>query len=133
MRVDYTLPGLELGNLSDSAVTEDDSLTFRAQLMGATAQVPLSCEQQLRLDVRPYTATYLAPPRPPKTLEINEPQAQRSRWRSMLWRHTGDATLPSYSAPGGQAQSIATMVEMLLDMQQMEDAIVSHSVALTRG
>lgn len=133
MRVDYTLPALQPGTMSDFAITEEKRPTFRDQLMGATAQAPVSWEQQLRLDVRPYTATYLAPPRPPKTLDLNDPETQRSRWRGMLGRHSGNAGAASYSAPVGQAQSIQTMLDMLQDMQQMEDAIVSQSVSLTRG
>lgn len=133
MRVDYTLPALEPGTLSDVATTEEKSLTFRDQLTGVTPQAPASWEQQLRLDVRPYTATYLAPPRPPKTLDLNDAETQRSRWRGMLWRHSGSAGTTSYSAPGGEAQPVRTMLDMLLDMQQMEDAIASQSVSLTRG
>jgi hypothetical protein len=71
MRVGYTLPALEPGTLSDSPITEEKSLTFQDQLTGVTAQAPVSWEEQLRLDVQPYTSTYLAPPRPPRTLDLN--------------------------------------------------------------
>lgn len=133
MRVDYTLPALEPGSLPELPAGPEKELVFRGQLRGLTVELPVSWEQQLKLDARPFTGTYIGPPPRPQTLELNDVETQRSRWRNMLWRH-----MPTHGAPGQMGSStggqpVQNMLEMLWEMQQMEDSIVSQSVAVTRG
>lgn len=131
MKIDYILPALQPGGLPDLNAAQESAPTFHDQLMGVPVQIPVGWEQQLRLDVRPFTATYLEPPRRPNNVELNDPQAQRVRWRSMLWRHS--QVLQAVHPAGSGGQSIQTMLDMLLQMQQMEDSITSQSVAISRG
>jgi len=130
MRVDYTLPALLPETFPDTPVTDETATSFRDQLRGLTVQLPVSWEQQLRLDARPFTGTYIGPPPRPQTLELNDAETQRSRWRSMLSRHS-QTPLAAGSSAG--TQPVQGMLEMLLEMQQMEDSIVSRSVGVTRG
>ena len=133
MRVDYTLPALQPGVVSELPADET-ALTFRDRLRApASIHVPVSWEQQLRLDVRPMTATFLAPPRRPPNMEINDAETERARWRSMLFRHS--RLLDTAGNPGASSSRppVQTMLEMLLTMQDMEDAIASRSVSVSRG
>jgi hypothetical protein len=133
MKVDYTIPALQPEAPSAVDLPPERGVSFHAQLAGASVQLPIVCEQELRLDVRPFTATYLAPPPPPKNLVLIEPQAQRRSWRNMLWRH-GQALCSGASLTGTRDQQpIRVMLDMLAQMQQMEDSIISHSVAVRRG
>jgi hypothetical protein len=133
MRVDYTLPALQPGSLPELPEGQESELSFHAQLRNLTVQLPVTWEQQLRLDVRPFSGTYIGqPPRPP-TLELHDPETQRSRWRNMLWRHGPGPNEPGRESSVGRGQPVQTMLEMLLDMQEMEDSILSQSVSVTRG
>jgi hypothetical protein len=131
MRVDYTLPALQPALLPDAPSPQDAGRSFRDQLRATSLRLPGEWVQQLRLDARPFTAAYIGPPPRPRTLELNDAESERSRWRNMLWRHG--------SSPGARQDlgpsegSVGLMLEMLLEMQHMEDSIVSQSVALTRG
>ncbi len=133
MRVDYTLPALQPETFPDMPVTEEAGASFRDQLRGLTVQLPESWEQQLRLDARPFTGTYIGPPPRPQTLELNDAETQRSRWRSMLSRHSQAPLAAGSSGSSAVRQPVQGMLEMLLEMQQMEDSIVSRSVGVTRG
>lgn len=133
MRVDYTLPALRPGTLPDLPTAQETGPSFRDQLRSLTVQLPVSCEQLLRLDARPFTATYLGPPPRPRTLELNDAETERSRWRNMLWRHSRTQDVPGNQDTSTRWQPVQVMLEMLLSMQQMEDSIVSRSVAVTRG
>ena len=104
MRVDYTLPALQSGNLLEAEpAAEGVGRSFREQLRGTTASLPVNWEQQLRLDVRPLTATFVGPPPRPRTLELSDAETERARWRNMVLRHsrslgtTGSFTLPTAS------------------------------------
>ena len=133
MRVDYTLPALQPGTIPpEMPTTEEPGLPFREQLRGPAAQVLVSCEHQLRLDVRPFTATYIGPPPRPPALQLNDVETERLRWHNMVTRHAtpADAAGPNGSAGG---DSVQTMLAMLRDMQHMEDSIVAQQVAVTRG
>ena len=133
MRVDYLLPALEPGTLPDSPHTPETGLSFRDHLEQLTAQAPVSWEQQLHLDARPFTASYIAPPNRPKSLELEGVEVERARWRNMLNRHelTLHSSSNALSSPSGQ--SVQVMVEMLREMQDVEDGIVAQAVSLTRG
>lgn len=134
MRVDYTLPALQPETLADMPTAGEAVPSFREQLRGtAVAQLPASWEQQLRLDVRPFTGTYIGPAPRPHTLELNDAETERSRWHNMLWRHS--RALEGAGVPGTSTgrQPVRVMLEMLLDMQQMEDSIIAQGVAVTRG
>ena len=133
MRVDYTVPGLEPATLTDLPGMQEEEASFRQQLRSPTLQVPNRVEDQLRLEERPYTASYIGPPPRPKTLEWADGNSQRLRWRSMLARHS-DLVKSAGSMPHGREQpSVEMMLEMLGDMQDLEDAILAESVSLTRG
>ncbi len=133
MRVDYTLPALQPGSLPELPTGQEPELSFRGQLRNVAVQLPATWEQQLRLDARPFSGTYIGPPPRPHTLELHDAETQRSRWRNMLWRHTPLGVASNESSTATRGQPVQTMLEMLLDMQQMEDSIVSQSVAVTRG
>jgi hypothetical protein len=134
MKIDYTLPALQPGTFTDlTPATLETGPSFREQLTGVQVQIPVGWEQQLRLDVRPFTATYLAPPRRPNNFELNDPQDQRVRWRTLLWRHSAVSQTPAQSDAAKGGQAIQTMLDMLLQMQHMEDSITTQSVAISRG
>lgn len=133
VRVDYTLPALEPGGLPELPAGQGTELTFRDQLRGVSVDLPVQWEQQMGLDARPFTGSYIGPPPRPHTLELNDADAQRSRWREMLWRHMPLAAADSYTGSAGRGQPVQTMLDMLLEMQQMEDSMVSQSVGVTRG
>jgi hypothetical protein len=134
MRVDYTMPALQPATFVDTPTTgEGGAPSFRDQLRGVASQIPVSWEQQLRLDARPYTGTFIGPPPRPRSLDLRDAETERSHWRNMVWRH-GQASDASGSQPSSSSHSpVHVMLDMLRDMQQMEDSIVSQSAALTRG
>jgi hypothetical protein len=140
MRVDYTLPAIQPSISPDvsgpspdisGAPLETTTPSFRDQLRGVSVPVPGAWEQQLRLDARPFTASYIGPPPRPRTLEMSDAETERARWRNMLWRH--DAPPDPAQAAGPDHHAVGNMMNMLLQMQEMEDSIASQSVALTRG
>lgn len=131
MRVDYTVPALQPESLPEPTTTGESGLSFRDQLRGATVRAPDSYLHQLRLDVRPFTATYIGPPPRPRRLQLNDPETERARWHNMVQRHSLDAGGNHTGSMG--SDSVQTMVKMLLDMQQMEYSIVAQQVAVTRG
>jgi hypothetical protein len=132
MKVDYTLPALQPDTVPDMPNAQETGLPFREQLRGPAAPMPVSCEHQLRLDVRPFTATYIGPPPRPPALQLSDAETERSRWHNMVTRH---ATPAGAAGPNGSAgaDSVRTMLDMLLGMRQMEDSIVAQQVAVTRG
>jgi len=130
MRVDYTLPALQPETFPDMPLTGETGASFREQLRSPAVQLPVSWEQQLRLDARPFTGTYIGPPPPPQTLEFGDAETQRVRWRNMLSRHSQSRATVGNSA---SQQPVQGMLAMLAEMQQMEDSIVSRSVGITRG
>lgn len=132
MRVDYTLPALQPGTLPDAPqTTQEGAPSFRDLVRGEVTPLPQTVEQQLRLDARPFTATYIGPPPRPSNLEIRDADTQRALWRNMLWRHSSTET-EALNRPGA-GQPVQAMLGMLLDMQDLEDSIVAQSVAVTRG
>ncbi|HVP50612.1 MAG TPA: hypothetical protein VMT05_00755 [Terriglobales bacterium] len=132
MRVDYTLPALQTETLPEMPVAGEAAPSFRDHLRSLTVQLPEGWEQQLRLDARPFTGTYIGPPPQPATLVRSDPETERSRWRSMLSRHSRTPAASQSDSSNGR-QPVQGMLEMLLEMQQMEDSIVSRSVGVTRG
>lgn len=133
MRVDYTLPALQPANLPDVPETQEGVLSFREQLHSLTVQVPNTVEDELRLDERPFTATFIGPPPRPTTMELNDAESQRARWRSMLARHSDGLEAGAGAVTSARRQSVQVMLKMLEDMQDMEDAILAESVSVTRG
>jgi hypothetical protein len=133
MRVDYTLPSLQPWTPSDTAeIPQEGQPSFREMVRGEPLALPSTIEQQLRLDLRPFTGTYIGPPPRPKTLDVHDAETQRMRWHAMISKH---AMSPGtgMGAASDSERSVANMVEMLLEMQHLEDSIVSQSVSLTRG
>lgn len=133
MRVDYTLPALQPESLPDMPFAGETGASFRDQLRSPAVQLPVGWEQQLGLDARPFTGTYIGPPPPPQTLELGDAETQRSRWRSMLSRHSQSQVTAGPSGNSAARQPVEGMLSMLAEMQQMEDSIVSRSVGITRG
>jgi len=132
MRVDYTLPALQPWTPPDSTeLTEQGELSFRQLVRGEAVEMPATMEEQLRLDARPFTGTYIGPPPQPRTLEVQDAETQRQRWHGMIRRHSASAGGATRS--GGRGQPVHNMLEMLQEMQHMEDSIVSQTVSLTRG
>ena len=132
MRVDYTLPALQPDTIPDMPTAQETGLPFREQLRRPAAQMPGSCDHQLRLDVRPFTATYIGPPPRPPALQLNDVEAERFRWHNMVTRHATPANAAGSNGSAG-GDSVQTMLAMLLDMQHTEDSIVAQQVAVTRG
>lgn len=132
MRVEYSLPSLQPDKLPEPATLEEGAISFREQLQGLAGEMPIDWQQEMQVDSRPLDSTYLDPPSRPSTMEIRDSQSERSRWRSMLARHSKQ----SAGANGNgstESHSVQVMLDMLRDMQQAEDSIVSQSSALTRG
>jgi hypothetical protein len=132
MRIDYTLPALEPAISPDVSAPQPETMpSFRGRLHSPSVALPSGWEEQLRLGDRPFTASYIGPPPRPRTLETSDAESERFRWRNMLWRHAA----PPANEPdsGSDHGPVGGMMNMLLQMQQMEDAIVAQSVAVTRG
>jgi|SRR6516164_9865557 hypothetical protein len=132
MRVDYTLPALQPWTPAETPeITTEGGSSFHDLVRGGPAELPPTVDALLRLDVRPYTGTYVGPPpRPP--VMAHDAESQRRQWYGMLHRHSGGAGMGTRTH-GGRAQSLQNMLEMLREMQGMEDSIVSQAVALSRG
>jgi hypothetical protein len=133
MRVDYTLPALQPGTLPELPSGPESTRPFREQLRVSAPELPLGWEQQLRLDARPFTGTYIGPPPRPQALQLSDPETQRARWRSMIWRHSVALDAGTTFARANSTKAIRTMLEMLQEMQEMEDSIIAQQVAVTRG
>jgi len=133
MRVNYLLPALEPGILPDSPDSPEIGLSFRDQLQHVIGQASVRWEQQLHLDTRPFTATYIAPPSRPKGLELEGVEVERARWRNLLTRHELLLRTSPNALSSTSGQSVQVMLEMLRDMQEAEDGIVAQAVSLTRG
>lgn len=133
MRVDYTLPSIQPDTLPDLPTPGETGQTFRDQLRTPSVQLPVNWEQEMRLDARPFTGTYIGPPPRPHTMEVGDPEAERSRWRNLLYRHDGALDAAGNSAGAAAQQPVRAMLSLLLDMQDMEDSIVAQNVAVTRG
>jgi len=133
MRVDYTLPSLQPEAFPEMPVGIEAPSSFRDHLNALNVELPQDWSQQLRLDVRPFTGTYISPPPLPSTLSRGDPETERARWRGMLSRHSQPVTAASQSVGANGRQPVQGMLAMLLEMQDMEDAIVSRSVGVTRG
>jgi hypothetical protein len=131
MRVDYTLPSLEPGKLPELPASVETGVSFQEQLRGPVTDVPVSWQRELNLDARPPDATYLEPPPRPNTLEIRDAESERTRWRSMLTKHDKLAASPPSGSNSHPA--VRVMLDMLMDMQQTEDSIVSQNSSVTRG
>jgi hypothetical protein len=132
MRVEYSLPSLQLEKFPELTPPEEGAISFREQLHGLAGEMPIDWQQEMRVDSRPLDATYLDPPARPSTMEVRDPQSERSRWRSMLKRHS-KPTAGANGKGSADRRSVQVMLDMLLDMQDAEDSIVSQSSALTRG
>jgi hypothetical protein len=132
MRVDYTLPSIQPENLPELPGSVETGISFRDQLRGPSTDITVGWQQQFHLDQRPPDATYLDPLPRPSTMDVRDPETQRTRWRSMLTRH--DKMLASDSSlDSSDRHAVRVMLDMLLDMQQTEDSIVSQNAAVTRG
>ena len=132
MKVEYTVPALQPEALPEMQLPTEPKWSFRDQLRHPVGQVPVSYEHDLRLDVRPFTATYIGPPPRPSALQLGDVETERWRWHNLVTRHATPAGAGGLDGSAG-GESVQTMLEMLLDMQHMEDSIVSQQVAVTRG
>lgn len=133
MRVDYTLPSLQPWTPAETPeVSGERAASFQELIRGGTATLPQGVDDLLRLGERPYTGTYIGPPPRPPVLALHDAEAQRRQWYGMLQRHSG-SPVPGTRTHPGRTHSVQTMLHMLREMQEMEDAIVSQSVALSRG
>ena len=130
MRVDYTLPALQpwVPAADTLEISAQGEPSFRDLVRGEAVALPSTVEEQLRLDVRPYTGTYIGPPPRPPVLMIQDAESQRRQWYGILRRHATGSGVTS----GGGRQSVQNMLEMLREMQGMESSIVSQAVALSR-
>jgi len=133
VRVDYILPALEPAITNEGPESRDMVPSFRERVHLARPSLPQGWEQQLRLDARPFTATYIGPPPRPHTLALDNFQTERIRWRNLVSSHGAgvDSSHSSITPPSQPA--VQAMIEMLRQMQAMEDSIVALQVAITRG
>jgi hypothetical protein len=132
MKVEYTVPALQPEALPEMQLPAEPRWSFRDQLRHPAGQVPVGYEHELRLDVRPFTATYIGPPPRPPALQLGDVETERWRWHNMVTRHSMPMNGGGANGSAG-GDSVQTMIDMLLNMQQMEDSIVSRQAALTRG
>ena len=133
MRVDYTLPAIQPSIPSDGReLVGEGGASFGQLFRGETVALPTTVEQQLGLDARPYTGTYIGPPPRPRTMDTHDANTERQRWNGLLRKHseTVGTRTRERLAPG---HPVSNMLEMLREMQSMGDAIVSQAVSLTRG
>ena len=129
MRVDYTLPALQPSALPDPTGTgEALAPSFRAQLRAPRVQLPEGWAHVLRLDARPFTASYIGPPPRPHTLTLSDAESERVRWQSLVLRHSDGQS--ESSQPGGLA--IGRMMQLLQEMQRMEDGLMARCAVETR-
>ena len=132
MRVDYTLPALQPAIATEAPeIASEGSSSFRELVQGEAGPLPSTVDDLLRLDVRPYTGTYIGPPPRPPVLMMQDVETQRKQWYGILRRHSDGGTASRTST--GKGRAVQNMMDMLQEMQGMEDAIVSQSVALSRG
>ena len=133
MRVDYTLPSLQPWEPTEAPETSaEERSSFRDLVRGDADALPMSVEQQLRLDLRPFTGSYVGPPPRPRNLDLCGIEEDRRLWRNILRRHGAVLSeMGGASTPEGRA--VQAMLRMLLEMQDMEDSLVAQGVALTRG
>jgi hypothetical protein len=133
MRVDYTLPALQPWAPAETPeISAEGGSSFQDLVRGGAAELPQTVDALLRLDVRPFTGTYVGPPPRPPVLAAHDAESQRQQWYGMLHRHSGGTGMGTRTH-GGRGQSVQNMMEMLRDMQDMEDSIVSQAVGLSRG
>lgn len=130
--VDYTLPALQPGILPDTPETGEEGVSFRQLVQGEAARTPIDVEHQLRLDLRPFTGTYVGPPPKPASLDIQGVQGRRYHWRNILWKH-GWGPQDEGLSSSAQGKPVDRMLQMLSEMQDMEDSIVAQDASLTRG
>ena len=133
MRVDYTLPGLDPGSLPELPPSVETGRSFSDQLRSPAVELPLNWQRELHLDARPANATNIGPPPRPPTLELGDSESERTRWRSMLSRHTRALAASDNSNADADTQAVQVMLEMLASGQQAEDAIVYQNGSVTRG
>jgi hypothetical protein len=131
MRVNYTLPSIDPEKMPELPASVETGISFQDQMRGPSSEMTVHWQQDLHLDSRAPNATYLDPPRP-NSLEIRDAESQRTRWRSMLARHDSTTSRNSLQDPNDQ-HAVSVMLDMLNDMQQTGDVIVSQNAAVTRG
>jgi hypothetical protein len=127
------MPALQPAVTNDLPETPAIVPSFREQVRTPGSMLPPGWEQQLRLDQRPFTATYIGPPPRPNTLALENSQTERARWRNLVSRHSLHSDTTHYRLNDTGHIAVEDMLEMLQQMQRMEDAIVAQQVAITRG
>jgi hypothetical protein len=129
MRVDYTLPALQPAALPEATgAGEALAPTFRDQIRGTRVQLPEGWAHVLRLDARPFSATYLGPPPRPQSLELSDAETERTRWQGLVARHS-DA-----QSQTGEPENrpVGRMLQLLQEMQRMEEGLLARCVVGTR-
>lgn len=133
LRVDYIMPALQPAIGNQSPAGPEIVPSFREQVRTQKIATPRGWEEQLRLDARPFTATYIGPPPRPNTLALDNFQTERVRWRNLVSHHDGGVDSPRPSGTSLSEPTVQSMILMLRQMQEMEDSIVAQQVAVTRG
>lgn len=133
MRVDYIVPALQPAVTNESQAKQELIPSFKEQTRLPGAPPPRGWEQQLRLDARPFTATYIGPPPRPNSLTLDNFQSERTRWRNLVSTHDPGVDFSRGSATFSSQPLVQNMLLMLRQMQEMEDSIVAQQVAVTRG
>ena len=133
MRVDYIMPSLQPAIGNQSPADLEIVPAIREQARAPQTTLPCGWEEQLRLDARPFTATYIGPPPRPSTLALDYFQTERIRWRNLVSNHGGGFDSSRGSAAYRSEPAVQTLMLMLQQMQEMEDSIIAQQVAVTRG
>ena len=135
MRIDYTLPGLDLGNVPELPPSTEiqTQRSFRDELRGGTVEPAATWQQQMGLEVRSKDASFVGPPPRPRSLEVGDAAGERMRWRKMLSMHSAELTGYENSDGARATESVRTMLEMLQSSQDSEDSLVSRNASLARG
>ncbi len=139
MRVEYTLPGMQppVTPAEVQAATAGGPYgpTFKDRLKQFSTNFQTTWRQVLRLDTVPAGPTTMGPPPRPRVCEMREPAEARMQWRRLVERN-GRMLATSVSADGPSANAphkLQRMQALLVQIQQMEDGVISRSLTATRG
>ena len=109
--------------------------TFGDRLRRLSANFQNNWRQVLGLDQVPPSPTTFGPPPKPAPFETRDPEENRLQWTRLVDRSSrmladspADGTGTSVSSPRVQRMHV-----LLVQMQQMEDNVISRSLAATRG
>ena len=134
MRVHYTLPGMQPSRSTQAVTSQEITPSFKSRLRRLSTSLPLSWKRMLRLDQPTFNATLFGPPPRPPTLELKDAASERLRWRNLLERQSRSFVgLKAESQSVQELRSVQRMLNLLLNYQRMEDAVIARHLTDSRG